>query len=97
MIVIQLAFICIFAFILRLMFIYIDKHINIISNGQNFISLIVMWLMIANVCIMSFIVIYNHYQSEWKLIGKVGKPGPDGPKGDIGEVGCNKNKPNTDC
>ena len=75
---------------LRIMFVYIDKHINNLSNGSSVILNIVMWLMIANVSIMVFIILYNYYQTEWRLIGKIGKAGPDGPKGEQGLVGCVK-------
>ncbi len=97
MILIQLVLIGIFAFILRLMFIYIDKHISVISNGQSFIPNIIVLLMAANISIMTFIVLYNYYQTEWRLVGNVGKQGPDGPKGDQGYIGCKKNQENTDC
>ncbi len=90
MIVIQLAFILIFAFMLRIIFIYIDSNITELTNGNTLISKIVMWLMISNVAIILFIVLYNYYQTEWMLIGKVGKAGPDGQKGDQGLVGCSK-------
>ncbi len=93
MIVFKLALIIVFAFILRLMFVYIDKNIIILgdTNNQNFIITIIMWLMIINVAIIFFLVVFNYYQVEWKRIGKIGKRGGDGPRGDQGSIGCNKN------
>ena len=95
----KLALIIIFAFILRRMFIYIEQSISLIgsNNNQAFIVKIIMWLMIANIAIISFVVLFNYYQKEWKNIGKIGKKGADGPKGDQGSVGCNKNKIDEDC
>lgn len=99
MIVFKLALIVIFAFILRLMFVYIEQNISLLgsNNNQTFITTIIMWLMIANVVIISFLVLFNYYQLEWKNIGKIGKKGPDGPKGEQGPVGCNKHKTGEDC
>jgi hypothetical protein len=93
MIVFKLALIIVFAFILRLMFVYIEKNIILLgdANNQTFIITIIMWLMIINVAIIIFLVLFNYYQTEWKSIGKMGKRGPDGIKGDQGSIGCNKN------
>ena len=89
MLIIQLAIICFFAFILRLIYIYLYNNLARLGN-QNIITQIIMWIMILNICLMMGIFIFASYYTEWSNVGRAGLQGKDGPSGDVGSVGCLK-------
>jgi hypothetical protein len=88
MIFLQLSIVIIFAFILRNMYLYLDEHTSTLGDGQNIILNIIMWVMIGNICSITFIFLYKYYQTEWRMIGRTGKKGLDGPVGQQGYAKC---------
>jgi hypothetical protein len=91
MIFLQLSILIAFSFILRNMYLYLDKHTSGLGNGQNIIIFIIMWIMIANIVALTGIFLYKYYQTEWRRIGRTGKPGLDGPSGKQGYAQCKPN------
>ena len=89
MLIIQLAIICFFVFMLRLIYIYLYNNLARLGN-QNIITQIIMWIMVLNVCLMIGIFIFASYYTEWSNVGRTGLQGNDGPPGDAGSVGCIK-------
>uniref|UniRef100_A0A6C0E6E4 Uncharacterized protein n=1 Tax=viral metagenome TaxID=1070528 RepID=A0A6C0E6E4_9ZZZZ len=49
-------------------------------------------LMILNIVIMTGIVVFSAYQTEWRMIGRPGDKGQDGPIGVEGHPVCPNNK-----
>jgi hypothetical protein len=88
MIIIELALILLFSFLLRFMYLYLENHISKLGEENMIVIKTIMWLMIGNIVILTFISIYNYYQTEWRQIGKMGKRGEDGPAGDGGYMKC---------
>lgn len=91
MIFLQLSILIAFSFILRNMYLYLDKHTSKLGNGQNIIINIIMWIMIGNIVAITGIFLYKYYQTEWRRIGRTGKPGLDGPIGKQGYAQCKPN------
>ncbi len=90
MIIIELGLIIVFAFILRIIFIYLQRNISILGPGQNVVIVIIMIVMLFNICLMVGIVLFSNYHTEWQSIGAIGLQGPDGPQGDKGNKQCIK-------
>lgn len=88
MIIIQLSFVLIFAFILRNVYLYLDEHTSNLGNGQNILINIIMWVMIGNIVAVTTIFLFRYYQNEWRMMGKIGKKGLDGPPGPQGYPKC---------
>lgn len=87
MLILQLGIIFFFSFILRYIYIYLDKNLARIGN-QNIIVQIIMWIMILNIFIMVSIFLFSSYQTEWRNVGRAGLQGVDGIQGDVGNLGC---------
>ncbi len=90
MIIIELSLIFVFAFVLRTIFIYLQRNISILGPGQNVVIAIIMIVMLFNIVLMIGIVLFSSYHTEWQLIGAIGLQGPDGPMGDRGDAQCIK-------
>jgi hypothetical protein len=88
MIILELSLIVAFAFILRNIYLYLDKHTSLLGNGQDILINIIMWVMIGNIVVLTVIFLFRYYQTEWRMIGKTGKQGVDGPKGLQGYAKC---------
>ena len=88
MIIIELAGVLLFGFLLRFMYLYLENNISKLGSENVIVIKIIMWLMIGNLVILTFIFLYNYYQTEWRQIGKMGKRGEDGPSGDQGSAKC---------
>jgi hypothetical protein len=88
MIIIQLSFVLIFAFILRNVYLYLDEHTSNLGNGQNILINIIMWVMIGNIVAVTIIFLFRYYQIEWRMMGKIGRQGLDGPPGQQGYPKC---------
>ncbi len=87
MLILQLGIIFFFTFVLRYIYIYLDKNLARMGD-QNIIVQIIMWVMILNIFIMVSIFIFSSYQTEWRNIGRIGLQGDDGIQGDVGSIGC---------
>lgn len=87
MLILQLGIIFFFTFVLRYIYIYLDKNLTRMGD-QNIIVQIIMWVMILNIFIMVSIFIFSSYQTEWRNIGRIGLQGADGIQGDVGSIGC---------
>lgn len=90
MLIIELSLIIVFAFILRFIFLYLQRNIEQLGPGQNVVITIIMIVMLFNIILMVGIVLYSSYHTEWRALGSIGLPGPDGPPGDIGPPNCIK-------
>ena len=87
MLILQLGIIFFFSFILRYIYIYLDKNLARIGD-QHIIVQIIMWIMILNIFIMVSIFIFSSYQTQWRNIGRIGSQGVDGIQGDVGSLAC---------
>ncbi len=99
MLVIYLALIIIFGFVLSQIFVYLKKNISIMGPGQQKVISIIIFVIAANLLIMTGILVYNSYYNEYRMIGDIGIQGDIGPKGDKGPVKCPpKNaRPSSEC
>jgi hypothetical protein len=97
MIFIQLSIILLIAFLLRLMFVFLEEHITKLGPGNKTILHIIVAIMIINICILIFIYIYRYYFTEWRAVGKIGKRGADGPIGDQGNPICKRGDEKISC
>ena len=96
MIIIELAGVLLFGFLLRFMYLYLEKNISKLGPENVIVIKIIMWLMIGNLVILSFIFLYNYYQTEWRQIGKMGRQGDDGPIGNAGYAKCRSKESGSD-
>jgi hypothetical protein len=99
MLVVYLALIIIFGFILSQIFVYLKKNISIMGSGQQKVITIIVFVIGANLLIMTGILVYNSYYNEYRTIGDIGIQGDKGPKGDKGPEKCPpKNvRPSSEC
>jgi len=99
MLVVYLALIIIFGFILSQIFIYLKKNISIMGPGQQKVTTIIIFVIGANLLIMTGILVYNSYYNEYRSIGDIGIQGNKGPKGDKGPKKCASKytKPSSKC
>ena len=99
MLVIYLALIIIFGFVLSQVFVYLKQNISIMGSGQQKVITIIVFVIIANLLIMTGILVYNSYYNEYRSIGDIGIQGNKGPKGDKGPKKCASKytKPSSKC
>ena len=99
MLVIYLALILIFGFVLSQIFVFLKQNISIMGPGQQKVITIIVFVIIANLLIMTGILVYNSYYNEYRNIGDIGIQGNVGPKGDKGPRKCPpKNvRPSSEC
>ena len=100
MIIIELSLIIVFAFVLRTIFIYLQRNISILGPGQNVVISIIMIVMLFNIVLMVGVVIFSNYHTEWQSIGPIGLQGADGQQGEKGQTQCIKKGtplPTVDC
>jgi hypothetical protein len=88
MLVIYLALILIFSFFLIQIFAYLRKNLSILGSGQRTIMMIIFFVIVANLIIMTGLVIYNTYYNNYQMIGEIGMQGEEGPGGEIGPPIC---------
>ena len=69
------------------------------GSGQQKVITIILFVIAANLLIMTGILIYNSYYNEYRTIGDIGIQGDVGPKGDKGPPKCPpKNvRPSSEC
>ena len=90
MIIIELSLIIVFAFVLRNIFIYLQRNISILGPGQNVVISIIMIVMLFNIVLLVGIVLFSNYHTEWQSIGPIGLQGADGQQGEKGQTQCIK-------
>ena len=88
MLVIYLSLILIFAFVLFMMFNYLRKNLYMMGSGQQQVVSIIIFVIIANLIIMTGILVYNNYHYNYQMIGDIGMQGEEGPSGDDGPARC---------
>ncbi len=99
MLVIYLTLILIFAFVLWSIFAYLRKHISTMGQGQQKVIMIIFFVIVANLVIMTGILVYNNYYYDYQNIGEIGMSGDEGSEGEKGPPKCpSKNiKPSSSC
>jgi hypothetical protein len=95
MLVIKLTFILFFCFILQIIYSYLKTHLSILGETSLIMKTIIL-LMILNIVIMTGIVVFSAYQTEWRMIGRPGNKGQDGQQGSKGNPICPSN-PSEEC
>jgi hypothetical protein len=90
MLIIKLTFIVFFCFILQVIYNYLNTHLSIFGETGIVMKTVVI-LMILNIVIMTGIVVFSAYQTEWRSIGRPGNQGRDGPTGITGDPICPDN------
>lgn len=91
MLVIKLTFILFFCLILHLIYSYLKTHLSVLGETTTIMKTLII-LMILNIVIMTGIVVFSAYQTEWRMIGRPGDKGQDGPIGIEGHPVCPNNK-----
>lgn len=98
MLVIYLTLILIFSFFMIKLFTYLRKNISTMGSGQHTVMMIIFFVIIANLLIMTGLLVYNTYYYNYQTIGEIGMQGQDGPVGDNGPPRCpSKNDKSEQC
>jgi hypothetical protein len=67
---------------------YLKKNIAMMGSGQNKVVTIIVFVIIANLLIMTGILVYNNYHYNYQTVGDIGMQGDDGPTGNNGPHKC---------